>query len=96
MSATRSMAPAGSSVWVVTCMTSEGTDVQLFALRSDAEAWIRAEADEMQKDSDETYEHAENLGQEFGGYLTMSDGEDTYEWDLSLRQIRMLSTEAKG
>jgi hypothetical protein len=82
------MAPIGSSVWVVTHTTSEGTDVQLFAMRSDAETWIRAEADELQEDSAETYERAENLDQEFGGYLTMNDGEETYEWDLSLRQIR--------
>lgn len=88
MSKVRSIAPAGSSVWTVIYMTSEGVDVQLFAIRSEAEAWIRAEADELQEDSDETYERAENLSQEYGGYLTMSDGEETYEWDLSLRQVR--------
>jgi hypothetical protein len=82
------MAPAGSNVWVVTYTTSEGTDVQLFALRSDAEAWIRTEAEELQEASDETYERGENLRQEFGGFLTISDGEEVYEWDLSLRQVR--------
>jgi hypothetical protein len=69
MSKAKSIASAGASVWTVVFTSSEGADVQLFALRSDAETWIRAEADELQEDSDETYDRAENWVRSLAAFL---------------------------